>query len=306
VLTYQRGNIAAACGRRRPTRVHPARRRETRRRPAAPELPRTATPATITGVMGTPWLLIVAGTTVLLAMVLPALALWWPLRRDPDKRASLASSLFSGAVVAFAVLVVQISLDARLRAVERDRQDKQRAKDEKTAAADRRMAVQTWLDSKDVVRGVVLADRELRGLFFATRDLRWARFDGADLRGAHFDGATLKNVHFDGARMERATFMGAILTYADLSGAHLGHADFTGATLWDADLPAADLRAAVLASAKLNRADLSGAHMEEAVLIHADLRGAELAGAHLTGARFDAQTRWPKGFDAAERGAVAE
>jgi len=272
--------------------------------PVAPELPRTATLATITRVMGTPWLLIVAGTTVLLAMVLPALALWWPLRRDPDKRASLASSLFSGAVVAFAVLVVQISLDARLRAVERDRQDKQRAEDVKTAAADRRAAVQTWLDSEDDVREVVLAHRELRSLFFAGRDLRLARFDGADLRRANFDGATLVNVHFDAAHMEHTTLVGATLKYADFPGAHLVRANFTGATLWDADLSAADLRAAVLASAKLNRADLSGAHMENAVLTNADLRGAELAGAHLTGARFDAATRWPAGFDPVERGAV--
>ena len=65
-----------------------------------------------------------------------------------------------------------------------------------------------------------------------------------------------------------------------------------GAYLGGADLRGADLRGANLWSADLGGADLRGAN----------LRGADLGGAYLGGANANRYTRWPAGFNAAERG----
>ena len=60
-----------------------------------------------------------------------------------------------------------------------------------------------------------------------------------------------------------------------------------------------DLGDCSLAGADLRRANVRGAQ-----LTGANLRGANLRRADLTGARYDAHTRWPAGFDPAQHGAV--
>jgi uncharacterized protein YjbI with pentapeptide repeats len=63
-----------------------------------------------------------------------------------------------------------------------------------------------------------------------------------------------------------------------MPGAYLGDADLRGAYLWGANLRGADLRGA-------------------------DLGGADLGGANLGDAKYNAETKWPDGFDAAGSGA---
>ncbi len=59
----------------------------------------------------------------------------------------------------------------------------------------------------------------------------------------------------------------------------------------------------------LSGADLSGAHLNTADLIEADLQGADLSranlrGATLRGAKYNSRTKWPKGANLADLGAV--
>ena len=94
----------------------------------------------------------------------------------------------------------------------------------------------------------------------------------------------------NGCKIERATdCRGAILVGADLS-----HFDLGGADLTDADLSDADLSGAILWNAGLNGADLSGA----------DLTNANLVGAMLRLTKYNANTKWPLGFDPEAAGAV--
>jgi hypothetical protein len=67
-----------------------------------------------------------------------------------------------------------------------------------------------------------------------------------------------------------------------------------GLSLRGQDLRGEDLKDAFLDDVDLSDTDLRGV----------DLSGASLDGAHLAGARYDAQTRWPEGFDPAQHGAV--
>jgi uncharacterized protein YjbI with pentapeptide repeats len=73
----------------------------------------------------------------------------------------------------------------------------------------------------------------------------------------------------------------------------LCRADLRGANLNDADLWAANLR----------EANLRGANLREANLAGADLSEAFLRDAHLRLARYNADTKWPEGFDPKAAGA---
>ncbi len=102
---------------------------------------------------------------------------------------------------------------------------------------------------------------------------------GADLNGANLNGANLREANLNGA---------------NLNGANLSGAKLNGANLHDADLSAADLSGANLRGANLSDANLSGAN----------LSGAKLRWANLHGATYNADTKWPEGFDPEAAGAV--
>lgn len=65
-------------------------------------------------------------------------------------------------------------------------------------------------------------------------------------------------------------------------------------------LGGADLTDAELKGVKLRNASLKGANLRGADLTETDLRGADLRGA-----RYDAETTWPQGFDPGASGAAA-
>jgi hypothetical protein len=67
-----------------------------------------------------------------------------------------------------------------------------------------------------------------------------------------------------------------------------------GQSLRGQDLRGEDLKDAFLADVDLSDTDLRGV----------DLSGADLGGVYVVGARYDAHTRWPDGFDPVKAGAV--
>jgi Pentapeptide repeats (8 copies) len=151
----------------------------------------------------------------------------------------------------------------------------------------------TRIEIRDLFTGDLLTSVEggtLAGAELSGTNLSWANLRGANLRQARLRGASLASADLEGADLQGA----------DLEGANLTRANLEGANLAGADLAAADLRSATLQHASLRGADLRGT----------DLRGAgshvpaNLHRADLTGARYDAATRWPRGFKPARRGCL--
>ena len=73
-----------------------------------------------------------------------------------------------------------------------------------------------------------------------------------------------------------------------------------------ANLRSADLREADLRSANLREADLRSANLSWAFLNWADLRSADLREAFLSGAKYNAQTMFPEGFDPKTAGMIKQ
>jgi uncharacterized protein YjbI with pentapeptide repeats len=181
---------------------------------------------------------------------LPGIWGWWPSRRDPTCRRDLGVALMTGAVVAGAILLIQVVFDARIASIEHHRQAEQRRRDQIARAADARASLQLTVGLARNLRGMDFRGKDLSGFYLGWKNLRDALFaeahlenamlPGADLRGASLDGADLRSAHFDRARLERTNLNGADLRGAVLSLAHIDGADMT----W-ADLRGANLRTAV-------------------------------------------------------------
>ncbi len=142
-----------------------------------------------------------------------------------------------------------------------------------------------------------LAGADLRNAHLDAAHLEWARLGEARLESASLPRAFLVAAHLaraqlQEARLDHARLLGANLSGANLTGARMDHAQmqwagFVTTNLQGASLVNAQLMGADLVSANLAGADFSGAHLE----------AAHLRGARLRGAKYDAQTRWPVGFD---------
>jgi uncharacterized protein YjbI with pentapeptide repeats len=168
--------------------------------------------------------------------------------------------------------------------------------------------------------GADLGDTWLAGADLTGADLSGARLEeahalglcclsGADLRGQDLSGRHLNEAKLSGARLGGAVLRGTSLYEADLTEADLCDANLFGTALVQARLDGArlrgaDLEAAWLGGAFLRDADLCHARLADACLRGADLTGASLAEAVLAGAAYDAETRWPEGFDPDRRGAL--
>lgn len=168
----------------------------------------------------------------------------------------------------------------------------------------------------DAKKGKNLSGKDLEQRDFRNQNLDYADFTDAKLflanftdvsaKGAIFKDADLTSASLDGADLSGADFRGATLDRASFQRAKLQKANFDGTDLSKTSLRAADLRGANLKNIKglldLTAADLRGA----------DLRGANLLGAKdytgssakFAGAKYDKATRWHKGFDVENSGAV--
>ncbi len=169
--------------------------------------------------------------------------------------------------------------------------------------------------AQDVGKG-----RDFSGKDLQNRDLRREQLDGANLAGANLTAADLtdavmRKANLRDANLSRARMGGADLTGSDLRQANLELAGIQGANLSQANLEGLDLKGLSLQGCVLRGANLRGVSgfrdLTRADFRDADLRGAYLLGAvdyngssaKFTGAKYDARTRWPKGFDVEGSGA---
>jgi uncharacterized protein YjbI with pentapeptide repeats len=144
----------------------------------------------------------------------------------------------------------------------------------------------------------VLGGIAVLGVRFRPYWLASYRGEGADLRGAVLVHASLPSASLMWANLREADLQGADLRCAKLDGARLCNAD-----LRNANLQHANMGGGCTPLVDLTGADLRGADLRETLLESWSRYGGRQT-ALLTGARYDARTRWPAGFDPAKHGAV--
>ena len=136
--------------------------------------------------------------------------------------------------------------------------------------------------------GFELTDRKLAGASLTKVNLQAANLERADLRGADLHNCRLVDAVLDGADLRGANLNRTDLKNASLRNADLRHARMVDSYLHDTDLRDADLRGT----------DFAGRGATRVVWLHS------LGEAKLTGARYDAATHWPPGFDPRTRGCL--
>jgi uncharacterized protein YjbI with pentapeptide repeats len=130
------------------------------------------------------------------------------------------------------------------------------------------------------------------------------------LDGCNFEGATLTYADLRRATLVRADLPGASLRWANLHAADLSYTDLEDVDLSGASLSAANLTGAILTGAYVDgETDLAGVDFTDAILhgfkiVGADLSRADVSNALVEGATYNAQAKFPPGFDPVERGMV--
>ena len=132
--------------------------------------------------------------------------------------------------------------------------------------------------------------------------------ESTDLRQVIADKLDLSGLRLSQANLHSASLREASLNKAEMDNVNLGGADLFEASLRNVNLAGANLRKANLSGANLTGANLQGANLDfanlaGANLIRANLAEADLAEVNLQGATYDAETRWPNGFQPDARGA---
>jgi uncharacterized protein YjbI with pentapeptide repeats len=245
------------------------------------------------------WMIIAVGLAILTAATVPGVYFFWPSRTDPVCRSDLGVALMTGALVAFAILALQVMVDVRLRGIEETRQEQTERQN-----LELQLAMQT-----EPLPGIALRDRDLSNFYLYRKVLPGAILDESDLTETQLTGANL-----DGAFLNDTTLVDTQLDGANLTKAELKDAVLAGANLTGAVMPEAQLDRATLDGTKFGGANLRGAFLNDVVttgrptemlgtdLTGADLRGADLSRAYfegttLTGARYNSKTKWPLGYE---------
>lgn len=294
----------------------------------------------------------VAVISLALALVVGGPALWiWPgssarvvsavfgwVPRAPisaeDVR-DLGSQLTGGAVVAFAVVLLERLAEGRFRRAEAARADEREEAEHRRREEEEERNLRLLIGLQKDLTGIDLEGRDLKSYFLRAElltdaTLKKANLAGADLTrcglvNANLSGTTLTGAALIDARMHGAVLIGAVANAARMQGTLLNDAVLDGADLRGAHLTGADLRRAWLRKpesmekADLRRAklfetrivdanfdgvNLEGAYLEGAYLIGADLSAAiNLEKALLANAHYDATVSWPEGFEAEAAGA---
>ncbi|QEG32165.1 Secreted effector protein pipB2 [Gemmata obscuriglobus] len=135
----------------------------------------------------------------------------------------------------------------------------------------------------------------LRDTDLSNEKLAGARLNNLDLRGAKFDGAMLSEASFSGSQIQGASFADVPARKANFASARAADAVFRGAILANANL-----RAATFLRTNFQNVDLTGADFAFSDLRGADFTGATLKNASFSQAKFDADTKFPKGLTAPE------
>ena len=158
--------------------------------------------------------------------------------------------------------------------------------------------------TKSLSEAVDLSRVHMASMDLESVDLSFVDFGGSDLSAANLRHANLQSSNLAYANLEGATLAGADLrttqmAFVDLSQADLRNINASVLVSTDGIRTAADLFGADLRGADLRGADLSGVS-----LLGADLREADLRGADLGKAIYNAETRFPAGFDPGSQGMV--
>ena len=243
------------------------------------------------------------GVALSVAALAAGAYLWMPSRGERGGRSELGSAVIGGAVVALALLLLEIYGDHRLgeRLARQEKVFEERLARQEEAfereLARQQIRQQTILQlglARDLtgidlsgrqLRAVYLRGKTLNGAVFHNSDLTRANLARASLVGARLTDTTLVCANLNQAHLHDARLMQSKLRGARLIGAIAPDAKFYGADLTGADLTGANLRDAKFVGATLTDADLSGA----------DLAGADLRGARLDGVGIDKETTWPDG-----------
>jgi menaquinone-dependent protoporphyrinogen oxidase len=186
-------------------------------------------------------------------------------------------------------------------------------------AAGRKMVLSGYVLSYTDLSGLDLQGIDMQGTELQAARLRRTRLQNADLQSADLTGADLQQADLveaslgwadlsqadlSQANLHRANLIGTILRQANLRGANLSEALLNGAELVAADLAGANLARADLNWAVLRRANLQGTDLNQASLGWADFSRTNVGAANLTEARYNEQTKWPKGFSPEKAGCI--
>lgn len=159
---------------------------------------------------------------------------------------------------------------------------------------------------------------------YSGQDLTKRDFSNKTLTKANFEDSVLNHALFVDTKVTQANFQGADLTSTEFTRADLTGSDFRGATVQstlffqstmnECNLEKIDFKNLGLSGVKLRKANLKKSKGFSTVIdvdfSEADLRGANLVNMSIIGtvrfrkAKYDSETRWPKGFDVEESGAV--
>lgn len=122
-------------------------------------------------------------------------------------------------------------------------------------------------------RGIVLQSMDVSNSYYVDRDLSGFNFQYSNFDNSDFSHATLIGLDIEGGSYQKANF-----EYANLTNARFTAVNFTEASFTHADL----------SNVTLKEVDFSSANLDEA---------------KLTGLCFDANSKWPPGFDPLAAGA---
>jgi uncharacterized protein YjbI with pentapeptide repeats len=131
----------------------------------------------------------------------------------------------------------------------------------------------------------------LRELDLNRAKLAGVNLDDRDLQGSQFRGANLKKASLWSSKLQSADFSGA-----DLTGARMAFIECENTSFEGAKMVGCDIHIAILGGTNFRGADLKGAKLDFSSLNGADFTDANLDGVDFNQARYDQDTKFPKGF----------
>lgn len=221
------------------------------------------------------WVILAGGFAVTAAAVALGIRLMRPTWSNPETRRDLGVAVITAAVFSFAVFVLGVVDESRLRREEDSRQRLELRVEARQRAREERDSLRLQVALQKDLSGIDLRGRDLHAFFLRGKILREAQLAEADLRDANLAGADLRK--------------------ADLRFSRLARAILDGSQASDALFNRADLRRATLIGATLTNADLSNANLRFANVSGANLTGASVAGLKVFGLQWDARTVWQDG-----------
>src|SRR5215211_3013661 len=122
----------------------------------------------------------VAGVLLLVGTILPGVRLWWPQHRDPVSRSDLGVALMTGALIAFAVLAVQLLIQIRSQRDTNAREDQ----------ADR-AALVLMLERSSNLSDLSLQGKDLSATYLKEKDLTGANLSRSSMASSSLQGSKL-------------------------------------------------------------------------------------------------------------------